>query len=291
MEEGSLRCDANISVMLKGAKEYGQRVEVKNMNSIRNVQRAIEHEIERHIIAIEKGEKIAQETRNYNALTNETTAMRSKEAANDYRFFPEPDLQPIRVTQEHIDKVKAQMPPLPNYLFKRYTNDLKLSDYDAGILTDQKEIALYFEEVIKTTSNYKSAANWVMGDMKSYLNAQAIAVSEFPITPEQLGQLVNLIDEGKVSHNLASQKIFPEMLENPGSPEKIAADNDWLQSNDGNEIEGFLDEVIAENPAEVERFKNGEKKLMGFLMGQLMKKSRGKADPKMATQLINKKLG
>ena len=291
MEEGSLRCDANISVMLKGAKEYGQRVEVKNMNSIRNVQRAIEHEIERHIIAIEKGEKIAQETRNYNALTNETTAMRSKEAANDYRFFPEPDLQPIRVTQDHIDKVKEGMPPLPNYLFKRYTNELKLSEYDAGILTDQKEIALYFEEVIKTTSNYKSAANWVMGDMKSYLNAQAIPVSEFQITPEQLGELVNLIDEGKVSHNLASQKIFPAMLENPGNPEKIAADNDWLQSNDGNEIEGFLDEVIAENPAEVERFKNGEKKLMGFLMGQLMKKSRGKADPKMATQLINKKLG
>lgn len=287
MEEGSLRCDANISVMLKGSKTYGTRVEVKNMNSIRNVQRAIQHEIERQIEAIENGEEIFQETRNFNALTGVTTALRSKEAANDYRYFPEPDLQPIRVTQEHIDKVAATMPPLPSHLFNKYTKELSLSDYDAGILTDQKDIALYYEAVIQNTKHYKAAANWVMGDMKSYLNTNAINVGDFPISPERLAEMVNLIADGKISNNLASQKLFPAMLENNDSAEKIASANEWLQSGDSNEILELLKEVMNENPSEVERFKNGEKKLMGFLMGQLMKKSRGKADPKVATKLIN----
>ncbi len=289
MEEGSLRCDANISVMLKDAKEFGAKVEVKNMNSIRNVKNAIEFEITRQILAIENGEKIVQETRNYDALKNTTQAMRSKEAANDYRYFPEPDLQPIKVTENHIDEIKKQMPPLPNFLFKKYINELKLTDYDAYNITDNKEIALYFETLITLTKNYKAAANWLMGDIKSYLNQYAVGINEFPISPKSIATLIQIIDEGKISHSIASQKVFPEMLKNPDtSPLKIAEDNNWIQDSNEDSIADVLKEIMNENPNETERFKSGEKKLMGFFMGELMKKSKGKADPKTASQLINK---
>ncbi len=292
MEEGSLRCDANISVMLKDATEFGNKVEVKNMNSIRNVKNAIDHEIVRQIIEVEKGEKIFSETRNYDALKNVTTSMRSKEAANDYRFFPEPDLQPIRVTQEHIDGINAQMPPLPNFLLNKYITELKLSEYDANNITDSKDIALYYEELIKFTTNYKSAANWLMGDVKSYLNKFAVTISEFPISAKNLAGLIKIIDEGKISHNLAGQKVFPKMLEEPTKTAlQIAEANSWLQDSNEDSLADFVKEIIAENPNEAERFKNGEKKLMGLFMGQLMKKSKGKADPKTASQLINKLMG
>ncbi|MEX1003258.1 MAG: Asp-tRNA(Asn)/Glu-tRNA(Gln) amidotransferase subunit GatB [Crocinitomicaceae bacterium] len=287
MEEGSLRCDANVSVMLKEADEFGVKVEVKNMNSIRNVQRAIEYEVERQILAIEKGETIYQETRNFNALTGKTAAMRTKEAANDYRYFPEPDLQPIHVTKEHIESINAEMPPLPNELFRKYVNELGLSTYDAGLLTDQKEIALYFEAIIEHTKNYKAAANWVMGDVKSYLNEKAAHIDEFPISAKRLAGLIELIAAGKISNNLASQKLFPAMLNEAGDALEIAEKNDWIQDSDEDNIRMLVSEVFQEHPGEYERFKAGEKKLMGFLMGQLMKKSKGKADPKSASKLIN----
>ena len=287
MEEGSLRCDANVSVMLNDAEEFGVKVEVKNMNSIRNVQRAIDFEINRQILAIEAGEPIFQETRNFNALTGETSAMRTKEAAMDYRYFPEPDLQPIKVTKEHIQRIADKMPPLPSHLFKKYVKELGLSDYDAGILTDQKEIALYFEDIIASTKNYKAAANWLMGDVKSYLNEKALNISEFPVSAKRMAELISLIDDGKVSNNLASQKLFPAMLENDLAPAQIAEQNDWIQDSNDDNIKVFIQEVFDENPSEYERFKAGEGKLMGFLMGQLMKKSHGKADPKTASKLIN----
>ena len=286
MEEGSLRCDANISVMLKDATEFGVRVEVKNMNSIRNVQRAIEHEITRQIIAIEKGEKLYQETRNFDALKGTTTAMRSKEAANDYRFFPEPDLQPIKITQEKIASLQAEMPPLPAELFKKYTTEFSLSEYDAQIVTDQKEIALFFEAIVAHTKNYKSAVNWLMGDVKSYLNTKAITIAEFPVTAKNMANLIGLIDEGKISNNLASQKVFPEMLKTDLPPLKIAEANDWIQNSDESEIKSIIQAVFDENPTEFERFKAGEQRLMGFLMGKVMQKSGGKADPKSASKLI-----
>ncbi|MEO9533089.1 MAG: Asp-tRNA(Asn)/Glu-tRNA(Gln) amidotransferase subunit GatB [Crocinitomicaceae bacterium] len=291
MEEGSLRCDANVSVMLKDAKEYGVRSEIKNLNSIRNVQRAIEFEIDRQIEAVENGEVLSQQTRNFNAVSGTTTAMRSKEAANDYRYFPEPDLQPIKVTQEHIQRVREDMPPLPNFLINKYIKDLGLSEYDAGILTDQKEIALYFEDIIAETKNYKSAANWLMGSVKSYLNEKAIQITEFPISAKRIAGLINLIDSGKVSNNLASQKLFPAMLESDKDALTIAEENQWIQDSNEDSIKALILEVLAENPSEHERFKNGEKKLMGFLMGQLMKKSQGKADPKSASKLINELAG
>lgn len=291
MEEGSLRCDANISVMLKGSKVFGTKVEVKNMNSIRNVQRAIEFEIERQIIAIENGETIAQETRSFDALKNVTISMRSKEAANDYRYFPEPDLQPIFVSQEDIDAVKGEMPALPRELFAKYVNEYGLSEYDAAVLTDTKDIALFYEEILKGTKNYKSAANWVMGDVKSFLNQRALEMKDFPVDALQIAALINLIDEGKISTSVASQKVFPELINNPtDKPLTIAERLNVIQDSNEDTLVGYINEVIANNPGEVERYRSGEKQLVGFFMGQLMKVSQGRADPKQSNQLLRKML-
>ncbi len=291
MEEGSLRCDANISVMLKGSKVYGTKVEVKNMNSIRNVQRAIEFEIERQIEALEKGEEIAQETRSFDALKGSTISMRSKEAANDYRYFPEPDLQPLFVGKEQIEMVKNEMPPLPRDLFLKYTKELGLSEYDAYVLTDTKEVALYYEGVIAHTKNYKAAANWVMGDVKSYINHRGLEITEFPVQPQQLAALIQLIDEGKISTSIASQKVFPALTENPTeAPLKIAEQLNVIQDSNADSIKEYILKVIELNPNEVARYKNGEKQLTGFFMGQLMKVSQGKADPKQANQLMREML-
>lgn len=291
MEEGSLRCDANISVMLKGSKVFGTKVEVKNMNSIRNVQRAIEFEIERQIEAIEKGQTLYQETRSFDAVNGITISMRSKEAANDYRYFPEPDLQPIYVGVEQIEAVKSDMPPLPRDLFLKYTQELKLSEYDAYIITDNKEIALYYESIIANTQNYKSAANWLMGDIKSYLNTLGLSIAEFPLKGVHIAELIALIDEGKVSTSIASQKIFPVMLEEVNTtPMAIAERLNLIQDSNEDTIKEYVLQVMKQHPDEVERYKNGEKQLVGFFMGQLMKVSQGKADPKQANQLMRQLL-
>ena len=291
MEEGSLRCDANVSVMLKDSKEFGTKVEVKNMNSIRNVQRAIEYEILRQIEALEKGETLTMETRSFDALKGITISMRTKEAANDYRYFPEPDLQPLFVDQKQIDLIHAEMPALPRDLFIKYTKELGLSDYDAFILTDSKSIALFFEELIQNTKNYKSAANWVMGDIKSYLNQNGLEIEQFPVSPAQIAALIAIIDEGKISSTVASQKIFPVLLTEPTkNPLTIAEELNLIQESDESSILSYIQQVIDQNPTEIERYKNGEKQLTGFLMGQLMKISKGKADPKAANQLMRDRL-
>jgi aspartyl-tRNA(Asn)/glutamyl-tRNA(Gln) amidotransferase subunit B len=291
MEEGSLRCDANISVRLKGASEFGTKVEVKNMNSIRNVQRAIEFEIGRQIEAVEKDEKLVQETRSFDALKGITISMRTKEAANDYRYFPEPDLQPLVVDEHQIAVIRKEMPALPRELFLKYTEELGLSSYDAYNLTDTKGIALYYEEVIRYTRNYKAAANWIMGDVKSYLNEYGVEIEDFPVSAERIAELVNLIDEGKVSTSIASQKIFPAMLtEIDKSPLHLAEKMNLIQDSSEDAVIGFINEVIRQHPAEVERYRNGEKQLTGFFMGQLMKVSGGKADPKVANALLRKTL-
>jgi aspartyl-tRNA(Asn)/glutamyl-tRNA(Gln) amidotransferase subunit B len=291
MEEGSLRCDANISVRLKGTSEFGTKVEVKNMNSMRNVQRAIEFEIIRQIEAIEKGEALTQETRSFDALKGITISMRSKEAANDYRYFPEPDLQPITVDEKVINLIKSEMPSLPRDLFLKYTNELGLSDYDAYNLTDVKGIAMYYEEVIRFTRNYKSAANWMMGDVKSYLNEYAVDIEDFPVSAERIAELINLIDDGKVSTTIASQKIFPAMLtEIDKSPLHLAEKMNLIQDSSEDALLGFINEVIKQHPSEVERYRSGEKQLVGFFMGQLMRVSGGKADPKIANALLRKTL-
>ena len=290
MEEGSLRCDANISVRIKGQKELGTKVEVKNMNSIRNVQKAIEFEIKRQIEELESGGKLSQETRGFDALNGSTIAMRSKEAANDYRYFPEPDLQPLFVDAKQIELVKAEMPPLPDFLYKKYTNDLKLSDYDAQNITESKDIALYFEDLIQFTKNYKAAANWIMGDVKSFLNDKGVTIHSFPIKPKTLAGLIALIDEGKVSSTIASQKIFPEMLTSNKEAAQIAESLNLIQVSEESDLIQFIEQVISENTSEAKRFKNGEQQLIGFFMGQLMRVSKGKADPKIANALLRQKL-
>ena len=291
MEEGSLRCDANVSVRLIGQEEFGTKVEVKNMNSIRNVQRAIEFEIIRQIEVLENGGELSQETRSFDALKGITISMRSKEAANDYRYFPEPDLQPLVVTQSQIELVKHEMPALPRELLQKYTSQYGLTDYDATNLTDNKAIASFYESLLVYTANYKAAANWVMGDVKSYLNENGVDITSFPIDVKRIAQLIALIDEGKVSYSIASQRIFPELLiSNNLSPIEIAEKLNLVQDSDERTILAFIQQVIDENPSEVNRYKNGEKQLTGFFMGQLMKVSKGKADPKSANSLLRSKL-
>ncbi len=291
MEEGSLRCDANISVRLIGAKEFGTKVEVKNMNSIRNVQRAIEFEISRQIEVLENGGEVSQETRGFDALKGVTVSMRSKEAANDYRYFPEPDLQPLFVDQPQIEAVKKEMPALPRELYLKYTEEFGLSEYDATNLVDNKYIALYFEEILKETPHIKTAANLLMGEVKGYLNKNAIEISEFPVNASNIAKLVNLTADGLVSYSGATQSVFPELIKNPESnPISIAKALNVIQESDEGSISNYVKQVIESNPTEVQRYIAGEKQLVGFLMGQLMKVSQGKADPKQANPMLRKML-
>ncbi len=291
MEEGSLRCDANISVRIKNAKEYGKRTEVKNMNSFRNVQRAIDFEIKRQIDLIEKGESVAMETRSFDAVNGTTFSMRSKESANDYRYFPEPDLQPVMVTEEYIESVRKNLPPLPNDLYNKYVNELKLNDYDASILTDLKEIALYFEEVIKHTKNYKAAANWVMVNVKSFLNENALHIDNFPIKPKTIANIIELIDSGKISHAAASQKLFPALISNPDKPvNDLATELDIIQNSNSNELQNLVEQAVNKFPEKISEYKNGKVGLLGLFVGEVMKLSKGKADPKMVNQLVKEQL-
>lgn len=288
MEEGSMRCDVNISIMPKGTSEFGNRCEVKNLNSIRNVQRAIEHEIVRHAEILDNGEEVDVQTRNFDATTGTTSGLRSKEAAHDYRYFPEPDLTRLTVTDDYIEAVRKNLPPLPNDLLNKYITKLNLSEYDALNLTDSKGIALYFEELILTTKNYKAAANWVMGNVKSYLNQQAIEISEFHVTPSKISELIALIDDGKVNNSVASQKIFPELINQPDlNIEEFAIANGFIKNDDAGELESVILKIFTDNPNETERFKNGEKKLTGFFMGLVMRETKGSADPKTTSKLLN----
>lgn len=291
MEEGSLRCDANISVMLKDAKEFGKKVEVKNMNSFRNVQRAIDFEIKRQIDLIEAGGKVEGETRSFDATNGSTFMLRSKENANDYRYFPEPDLQPVYVTQNYIDSIKSVLPELPNDLYKKFTTVFGLSEYDATNLTDTKGIALYFNELTEYTKNYKTAANWVMGSIKSYLNENAITIEQFKIKPNYIADLIALIDEGKVSNASATQKLFPELLLHPTElPLSIAQRLDIIQSNDTGALQEMVNQALAKYPEKIIEYKNGKTALLGLFVGEVMKLGKGKADPKMANQLVKEAL-
>jgi aspartyl-tRNA(Asn)/glutamyl-tRNA(Gln) amidotransferase subunit B len=290
MEEGSLRCDANISVMLKGASEFGTKVEVKNMNSTRNVKRAIEFEIDRQIALVEEGKEVSHETRSFNAANNSTISMRHKEEANDYRYFPEPDLQAVIVTQEYIEKVKNSLPPLPSELFQKFTTEFGLSDYDANILTDEKGIALYYNELCGSTKNYKSAANFVNGSVKSYLNEKAISIAEFCIKPKRLASLITIVDQGKVSNTVATSKVFPAMLVCNDTADKIATDNNWIQESDSDALGDYIKLAIAKYPEKAKDYKEGKKGLIGLFMGEVMKLSKGQADPKLANQLLRNQL-
>ncbi len=290
MEEGSMRCDANISIMPKGSKVLGTKVEVKNMNSIRNVQRAIDHEIDRQLNETEKGNAIFSETRTFDAGNGQTYSMRTKETMNDYRYFPEPDLAPLVVSEEWLESIRAAMPSLPQELHRRFVNDYGLPDYDAGVLTDSRETADYFEEVCRHTKNYKAASNWVMTAVKSVLNERNLHINDFPVGARELAGLISLVDSGKVNHTIASQKIFPLMIQHGKSAAAIAEENNLLLQSDGGILQTLINEVLLSNPEKVKEFKKGKKALLGMFMGEVMKRSGGKADPKLTTELLGKTL-
>ena len=291
MEEGSMRCDANISVNLIGTDKFGERCEVKNMNSMRNVMRAIEFEAKRQIDLIENGGTVEQETRSFNAVDASTFTLRSKENAHDYRYFPEPDLPPFVVSKEKIEAIQAAMPKLSKELYKEFTQDLGLSAYDATIIAEDKYFAQYFLKIVSEGAQAKAAANWMIGPVKSYLNDQAIEIGEFPLRPAQINEIIKLIEDGKLNFASASQKLYPALLEQKDTDIlKLAESLNIIQNSDTGEIERIVDEVLAENPDKVEAYKNGKTGLMGMFMGQVMRKSGGKADPKIATNILSKKL-
>ncbi len=291
MEEGSLRCDANISVRIKGSKEYGKRTEVKNMNSFRNVQRAIDFEVKRQIDILEAGGEIAVETRSFDAVNGTTFSLRSKESANDYRYFPEPDLQPVMVTKEYIETVRKNLPPLPNDLYNKYVKEFKLSEYDANVLTELKEVALYFNELVNYTKNYKSAANWVMVNVKSFLNENALHIDNFPIKPKTIADIIALIDANKIGHTAASQKLFPALIANPSkSAEALATELDIIQNSNSNEIQALVEQAVNKFPEKITEYRNGKVGLLGLFVGEVMKLSKGKADPKVVNQLVKEQL-
>lgn len=291
MEEGSLRCDANISVRLKGTTAFGKKVEVKNMNSFRNVQRAIDFEIKRQIDLIESGQPIAVETRSFNAEEGFTFSLRSKESANDYRYFPEPDLQPVIITEKYISEIKSKMPILPNELFLIYTKTYGLSEYDANQLIDNKEIANYYNNLVTHTKNYKSAANWLLVNIKSYLNERALTITEFSLNPSKIAELISLIDENKVSNSAAAQFLFPEMIANPSKNAlELATKLDLIQNSNSNEIQNLINEVVSKFPDKVTEYKAGKLGLLGLFVGEVMKASKGKADPKLLNQLVKQTL-
>ena len=243
------------------------------------------------LTALKMAKKIFHETRSFDAASGGTFSMRSKEAANDYRYFPEPDLLPVMVDDADIEAIRSNMPALPQELFDKYTRELGLSEYDASIITDSKSIAMYFEELIEHSKNYKAAANWLMGDVKSFLNEQGIHISEFPIQSSTLAELISLVDDQKISNSVASQKVFPALLKTPDqSPESIAKANNWIQESNEDALIGFIDAALAKYPDKVEEYKSGKKGLLGMFMGEVMKMSKGKADPKLTNKLLSQKL-
>lgn len=291
MEEGSLRCDANVSVMLKDAKTFGKKVEIKNMNSIRNVQRAIDVEIERQIALAEKGETIISETRTYDADKNKTFSMREKEALNDYRYFPDPDLSPVVVSEDWLQQIRDSMPALPDQLLKKFTEHYKLSEYDSRVLTDSKDIAVYFETICKSTTHYKAAANWVMGPVKSWLNENQKTAGQFPLKASALSEIIQLVEAGKLNFTTASQQLFSNLVNNPDrNVLELARELDILQESDQTSILPIIEAVIEAFPNEVKAFKKGKSAIIGMFMGEVMKRSKGKADPKIASELLMKKL-
>ncbi len=290
MQEGSLRCDANISVMPEGATEFGTRAEIKNLNSFRALERAIEYEVERQIEIVEDGGHVVQETRTWDDANGVTLSMRSKEEAHDYRYFPEPDLVPINLDQAWIDEIKATLPELPSARKERLLAE-DVPEDNADIIVASKKVADYFDEGTKATKNLKALSNWLIGDVAGYLNAEGIEIDdpEFKITPDHLGELVNLIDKGVLSSKLAKQ-IFAEMLKENEAPEALVKKLGLEQVSDAGELGKLVDEVIAANPQSIADFKAGKKKALGFLVGQIMKATHGKANPGMVNKMLMEKL-
>lgn len=291
MEEGSLRCDANISVMKQDAKVWGTKVEVKNMNSISNVGRAINYEIARQIELLEKCEVIRQQTRTWDASKGATVSMRDKESAHDYRYFPEPDLPLLVITDTYIDRVRLKLPKLPHELYAEYTREMKLPEQDAVILTENRQFAEYFSALVSEGIGPKAAANWCLGSVRSWLNAQALSIEHYPLSPSALSKIIMLVEEGKVSNTIARDKLLPLVLESPNAnPIEIAQQAGWILEVAGDALGELIASVLEKFPQKVEEFRSGKTGLLGFFVGQVMQASAGKYDPKVINQEVQKKL-
>ena len=291
MEEGSLRCDANVSIRLKGDTKLGTKVEVKNLNSIRNVKKAIEYEIERMINEVENGRTIIQQTRSFDANTDTTFAIRDKEEANDYRYFAEPDLPPFSLSESFINSIQESLPALPNALMQKYQYEFGLSEYDAAQLCMEKDIAGYYEALIAYTNNYKAAANWVNGPVKQYLNENKLTFNDLSLQPEQLAGLLKLVEDGKVNFSVASTKVLPVLIAAKNKNAlQVATELNVLQVSDSNELESWINMALDKMPDKIKEYRKGKKGLIGLFVGEVKKISKGKADPKIVTELLEQKL-
>ena len=291
MEKGQLRCDVNISVRPKGSNKLGTKVEVKNINSFRFVQKAIEYEIERQIKILKKGGGIVQETRLFDEKTGKTFSMRTKEEAHDYRYFPDPDLIPVRVTDDFIKSIKEALPELPDEKFNRYIKDYKLTEYDAEVLVSDKDRAKFFEEAVKVyPKSPKSIANWIINELLGKINERGISIVESPVKPSDIAELVELIDRGDISTKIAKD-IFEEVLKTSKSPKVIVEEKGLKQVSDEGEIKKIIEDILSKHPKEVEKYKEGNKKILGFFVGQVMKVTKGKANPKVVNKILNEILG
>ena len=291
MEEGSMRCDANISIRLKGEKKLGTKVEVKNLNSIRNVKKAIDHEIKRLIQLVENGEEVIQQTRSFDASNGTTFALRSKEEANDYRYFPEPDLVPFLVTEKEISFIKESLPELPLALEKKLIEQYALSQEAAKVICDDRETVTFFQNIIQHTNLYKPVANWIIGPVKSYLNDHNIAIENFSVSPIAMSKLVELVEAGSVSFGVAASKIFPVLIQSgKKEPMEIAKELNILQEKNDDTLNTWVDEVLANMPDKISEYKKGKKNLIGLFAGEVKKKSKGKADMQAVNKILNQKL-
>lgn len=290
MEEGSLRCDANISVKLKDAEKLGTKVEVKNLNSIRNIKKAIEFEINRIINELEAGNKIIQETRSYDADKDITFSLREKEEANDYRYFPDPDLPPIILTKEKIADIRNSLPLLPNEWHAVLQHNYQLNEYDASQLCEEKSIAEFFEATANVCPQYKMIANWILGPVKQLMNEQQKTIAELGLSPGNLAEMIQLIESGKINFSTAASKLLPALLHNESDPEQLANSLNLLQTSDAAELEEWVNKAIEMMPDKVQAYQKGKKGLIGLFVGEVKKLSKGKADPKIVTQLLEQKL-
>ena len=289
MAEGSMRCDANVSVRKKGDTKLGTRTETKNVNSFRFVEKAIQYEIDRQINELESGNQITQETRLYDSQANTTRPMRSKEFANDYRYFPEPDLLPINLEKEFIEEVMATMPEMPTQKKIRFVSEFNLSEYDADLLAADKDLANFFEAVVKVSNSPKLSANWIMGELSAELNNENLSINESKINSNQLGQLILRIEDGTISGKIAKE-IFEKLWSSDNEVDEIIQSEGLEQVTDNKEIESMIDKVINNNPEQLEQYRSGKDRLFGFFVGQVMKASQGKANPKQVNDILRKKL-
>lgn len=289
MEEGSFRCDANVSIRPKGETKFGTRTEIKNMNSFRHVQKALEYEIERQIDLLLDGQEVVQETRLYDPQKGITKSMRSKEEAHDYRYFPDPDLVPLIIEEKWLEEIRSSLPELPYSRFQRFQKEYRLSEDEAMTLTSEKELADFFEECLSLGTEPKKACNWILSELLRLLNEKKIRLSQSKFTPQTLAKLIALIDKGIISGKIA-KNIFEPLFDTGVDPEKYVKEKGLIQISDSSELEAIVEEVLSKFPKEVERFKGGEKKLLGFFVGQVMRATQGKANPQLVNSLLLKKM-